>query len=79
MTSLRFNVLRVVFKIVTLNRTINHTITIFNYELIEFIHLSVIHFFPDFDWVKLGLKMGTIMLSVCTSVRVQPSTLRALG
>lgn len=32
-------------KTVTLNQTINHDITVFNYKLIEFIHLSVIHFF----------------------------------
>lgn len=49
-----------------LTQTIIHIL--FNYKLIEFIHPSVIRF-SDFDWVKLGLKMGTIMLCVCTSVR----------
>lgn len=42
-----------------LTQTIIHIL--FNYKLIEFIHPSVIRF-SDFDWVKLGLKMGTIML-----------------
>lgn len=37
----------------------NYRTVLFYSSLIQFIHLSVICF-TDFDWVKLGLNIGTV-------------------